>query len=230
MSAKPIYLATVSNVKAQAQDQDLVHRRRQQIVDAAIKLFSSKGFESTTVGEIASTAGISTGLIYHYARTKEDVLLLALLSVLDSYRRELPPAMAGHSDPLERLIAGMRAYCDVIDRSMEATVLAYRATKSLPPVQRRQVKQAEVDTNALIEECIVASKAKGYLRDVDPALVTDHFVAFAHTWALKQWRLRGAVTRERYLREGLELLIRGIATPAGLRRYRLIARGQYGGA
>jgi AcrR family transcriptional regulator len=133
-----------TRVRAQVADRALVQRRRDQIIDAAVELFSHQGFYRTTVQEIASKAGISTGLIYHYARTKEDILLLTLLSVLQSYRAEIPEALEGLTDPLERLWAAVNAYCRVVSRHRAATVLAYRSTKSLPAEQRSLVKKEEL--------------------------------------------------------------------------------------
>jgi AcrR family transcriptional regulator len=221
--APPISLGEVAHVQAQPADHDLVQRRRQQIVDAAVQLFSRKGFEATTVGEIAAAAGISTGLIYHYARTKEDVLFLVLLTVLDSYRRELPPAMAGFDDPVDRLVAAVRAYCAIIDRKMDATVLAYRATKVLPRGHRDTIKQAEIDTNTLIEDCIREGIRAGRFRDVNPLIAAYQFVSFAHNWALKAWRLEG-LALEAYVASGLDLLMRGLTTPAGWKRYETITK------
>lgn len=222
--APAIRLGAIAQVQAQPADLGLVQRRRQQIVDAAVELFSRKGFEATTVGEIAAAAGISTGLIYHYARTKEDVLFLVLLTVLDSYRTELPPAMAAFEEPVDRLVAGVRAYCAVIDQRMDATVLAYRATKVLPREHRATIKQAEIDTNTLIEDCIRDGIEAGQFRDVNPVIAAYQFVSFAHNWALKSWRLQGEVKLDDYVEAGLDMLVRGIATPAGWQRYEQIAK------
>jgi AcrR family transcriptional regulator len=224
--AQPAFrLDGIAQVQAQPADQDLVQRRRHQIVDAAVHLFSRKGFEATTVGEIAAAAGISTGLIYHYARTKEDVLFLVLLTVLDSYRRELPPAMAAFDDPVGKLVAGVRAYCAVVDQRMEATVLAYRATKVLPREHRNTIKQAEIDTNTLIEDCLRDGIAQGQFRDTDPVVAAYQFVSFAHNWALKSWRLQEQMKLQAYVKSGLDLLMRGLTTPAGWERYLAIDKG-----
>jgi len=50
-------------------------QRREQILDAAAQLFASKGFEKTSVDEIARTAGLSKGAIYWYFPSKESVLI-----------------------------------------------------------------------------------------------------------------------------------------------------------
>ncbi|MEI8264458.1 MAG: TetR/AcrR family transcriptional regulator [Betaproteobacteria bacterium] len=216
----PLCLGSVGRVQAQPTDTELVQRRRKQIVAAAADLFSRKGFEATTVGEIAAAAGISTGLVYHYARSKEDVLFLTLLTVLDSYRRELPAAMAAFKHPVQRLVSAVRAYASIIDRRMDATVLAYRATKNLPREHRQEIKNAEMDTNALMESCIREGIRCGQFREVDPVIAAYQFVSFAHNWALKQWRFKDHLDLQAYLASGLDVLMRGVATPAGWRMYR----------
>ena len=48
--------------------------RRQEILLAALKLFSVNGFEATKIGDVAAEAGVSHGLIYHYFTSKEEIL------------------------------------------------------------------------------------------------------------------------------------------------------------
>src|SRR5215217_6740993 len=48
--------------------------RRRAILDAAVRVFARKGAHATRVGDIAAEAGVSHGLLYHYFRSKEDVL------------------------------------------------------------------------------------------------------------------------------------------------------------
>ncbi len=47
---------------------------RERIINASIQLFSQKGFDATTTGEIASMAGVTKGLIYYYFTSKEEIL------------------------------------------------------------------------------------------------------------------------------------------------------------
>lgn len=47
---------------------------RARILEHALQLFSEQGFERTTVKQLAQTAGMSPGLVYHYFRSKDDVL------------------------------------------------------------------------------------------------------------------------------------------------------------
>ncbi len=113
-------------VKARVADEALVRRRRQQIIEAAVELFSDQGYYRTTVQEIAARAGVSTGLIYQYVEDKDDILLLSILGVIESYSREIPVALEGIDDPLQRFRVALGTYCRVVDRLRKSTVLAYR--------------------------------------------------------------------------------------------------------
>ena len=194
-------------VESLVSDPRRVEARRAQIVRAAVKLFSEDGYYTTTIQRIAREAGISTGLVYQYVRDKDDVLLLALKLVLDTYEREIPHRLKGITHPVARLCAALDAYCAVVDRLREATVLTYRSTKSLRPERRALVKEGETRTNRLLEACLRACIEGGYMRKVNVHLLAYLQVMFCHAWALKHWAMRDRYTRERYVREGLKLLV-----------------------
>jgi len=219
-------MSVVAYVKSRVADEELVQRRRAQIVAAAVELFSHQGYYRTTILDVARKAGVSAGLIYQYVTDKDDVLLLALLSVLDLYRQEIPVSLAGLADPMERFLAAIRAYCRVVDEHREATVLAYRSTKSLAPDRRKVIKASEMETNALVAGCLRDCIKAGLFRPVNVELATYQLVTFAHAWALKHWRLRDLCTLEEYLEAGLDIFAHALLTPAGWRRYRnLLAAG-----
>jgi TetR/AcrR family transcriptional regulator, fatty acid metabolism regulator protein len=48
--------------------------RRRELVDAAARVFARKGFHASRVGDIAEEAGVAHGLLYHYFRSKDEVL------------------------------------------------------------------------------------------------------------------------------------------------------------
>ena len=205
--------------KAKSDDQDLLERRRAQFVAAAIELFGERGYHATTIRDIAEHTGVSIGLVYHYFEDKEDLLFLALVEVLDSYRRQIPLSLEGIKDPLPRFCAAVRAYCLVNDATVDATVLSYRETKSLSKERRNLIKQKERETNELISACIRdCIAAKLFDRNFDVELMTYQIVMFCHTWALKAWYFRGRMTVEDYIERGLHLMLNGIVTPAGRRR------------
>ena len=48
--------------------------RKAELLDAAVRVFAEKGFHASRVGDIATEAGVAHGLLYHYFRSKDDVL------------------------------------------------------------------------------------------------------------------------------------------------------------
>ena len=67
--SKDVTIASTKNVP-------LVENRHRQIVDGACKVFFEKGFHPTTIRDIAKACGMSMGQLYHYIRSKDDVLYL----------------------------------------------------------------------------------------------------------------------------------------------------------
>ncbi len=206
------------DIKSRVTDEALVERRRRQIALAAVELFSERGYYRTTVQDIAVKAGVSTGLIYQYVNDKEDILLLSILDVIESYRSEIPAALAGLDDPLLRFRAAVTAYCRVVEERRDATVLAYRSTKSLPVERRRLVMQAETETNGLLAGCIQACIDAGMFREIDVEFLTYQLVMFAHSWALKNWRLARKYSLDQYIDNGFELYMNACLTDQGRRR------------
>jgi AcrR family transcriptional regulator len=51
-----------------------VEEKRRQLLDAAVRVFARKGFHASRVGDIAEEAGVAHGLLYHYFRSKDEVL------------------------------------------------------------------------------------------------------------------------------------------------------------
>jgi AcrR family transcriptional regulator len=198
---------------------ELVEKRRNQILQAAIELYGRQGYHVTTIREVAQRAKVSVGLIYQYVEDKEDVLFLALVEVLDSYLREIPRALEGVTDPMERFCAAVHAYGRVIDERIDATLLVYRETKSLGRPRRELLKAKEIESNQLISGCIEDCIRAGLFAQVDVEMLTYLIVMFCHAWALKSWRFRGRLTIVQYVDRGLKLMLESVTTARGKRSF-----------
>jgi len=204
------------HVQSVVTDTRLVEERRGQILRAAVKLFSDEGYYTTTISQIAREAGVSTGLIYQYFGDKDDILFLSLKMVLETYEKEIPPRLEGVRHPVERLCMALWAYCIIVDGLREATVLAYRSTKSLRPDRRALVKEEETRTNKLLQACVRACVAGGFMREVNEYLLVYQYVNFCHAWALKHWALRAKFSLGKYVDEGIRILVEPFLTEEGM--------------
>jgi AcrR family transcriptional regulator len=90
---------------------DVIERRRQ-LVALGTQLFSSRTYDDVSIDEVARTAGISKGLLYHYFPTKRDFYVAtvreAAQGLMDLTKR---PA---ELDPITRLRGGLDAFLDYV--------------------------------------------------------------------------------------------------------------------
>jgi AcrR family transcriptional regulator len=63
--------------------------RRRELLDAAVRVFARKGFHGSRVGDIAEEAGVAHGLLYHYFRSKEEVLETVFRETWQELQRDL---------------------------------------------------------------------------------------------------------------------------------------------
>lgn len=78
-------------------------QRREQIAFAACQVVARHGFERATVARIASASGYTTGMVAHYFRTKQDIILAALRLILRRIEARLIPRDGQRSDLLSVL-------------------------------------------------------------------------------------------------------------------------------
>lgn len=206
--------------ESQIESSERIEKRREQLVQAAIKHFAAKGFHGATIKEIAETAGVSAGLLYSYVEDKEDILYLIFLRIFGTYQREIPLRLERIDDPIQRFCAAVRAYCEAVASNVGATVIGYQESNSLSQKRRDHVKELELNTNKLIsveiENCIFS----GYFRSVNVDLITFRVVLLAHGWALKNWYFRNIMSLNAYIEEGLGLFLHALLTPSGWSHWR----------
>ena len=80
--------------------------RRQQLIDATIETLARRGYASTTMTDVAVTAGVSHGLVNFHFETKEKLLTETLLFMAEEYRTNWTRALAAApADPASQLNA-----------------------------------------------------------------------------------------------------------------------------
>jgi AcrR family transcriptional regulator len=90
--------------------------RRHQILEAALQVFSQKGFHSANVSDVAAQAGVSQGTIYWYFDSKDDLFQAALLSVFEQLGTDTMVPLAEcttATDKLTALADSMVGFADV---------------------------------------------------------------------------------------------------------------------
>src|SRR3954468_15878998 len=118
-------METEHKVKSSVKDEGLIEKRREQMIQGAVKLFKEKGFHRATTREIAKEAGFSIGTLYEYIRTKEDVLYLVCDSIYNEVHNRLSQITAENGTTSE-LKTAIRHYYEVIDDMSDEFVVMYQ--------------------------------------------------------------------------------------------------------
>ena len=79
--------------------------QRGRILAAAVSVFSRRGYRATSMNDIAARVGLSKPALYHYVRTKEDLLVRIYEDVLDESLRSARAIVAAAPTPLEAVRA-----------------------------------------------------------------------------------------------------------------------------
>lgn len=72
--------------------------RRNEIISSAIKLFANKGYEHTTLDEIAEASEFGKGTIYNYFSNKEEIYLAIIESILDDHTKMMEELAQSNED------------------------------------------------------------------------------------------------------------------------------------
>lgn len=153
--------------------------RRQQIIDGALHVFASKGFERATNKEIAQASGIgSPGLIYHYFKDKADLLrqvmeqrapVLHLLSQSDSMMT-LPPH--------EALLLFGRAFLKLLENRSAVAMMRLVLSESIRQPMVAQLFNAIGPMRGLtfLQHYLVSQMDAGVLRRMDAGAAARCFI------------------------------------------------------
>lgn len=171
----------------------IVENRRELIIEAAIKVFAEKGFDASSNRDIAKEANITTGLIYHYFKNKNDLLRAAIEeNPTRQLLRAIPPEISNL--PIPEFLRSVAINMLEMAKS-EKFICLIRIY--LPEVIRNpQIVPAGTNTIQKITETIAQSidtKMKnGDLRAGNPALIAQIFVG-----ALMDIILRSKIMKEK---------------------------------
>lgn len=193
-------------------------RRTEQIANAAVTLFSERGYVPTTIEDISNEIGVGKGLIYRYFKDKQDVLFRALCAVLEKYKKENISALVQELGPLEALRRVLANDCAIAEEHAREIVLAYRSTKDLDSEQRLQIMAIETEIVGQIRQCLEACIREGLMHPIDVRMMGYQYLMFGHTWALKNWALSKDYTLSDYVAAGEKLLILPFLTESGRRK------------
>lgn len=201
-----------TDIPTTVKNQDLVERRRRQIVMAGIKLFSRKGFHKTTLKELAEEAGLSHGNIYDYVGSKEDIFFLIHDFLATLAMDILNRSTEDVQDPIEKLRRMVRGEFNLMDQWADALLLIYQESHILSGDFLRRLLEKERAHVEKFETVIADGIADGSLRSGNVRLTANLIKAMIDAWTIKRWDLRSHVSQRETEGAILDLALNGILT------------------
>jgi TetR/AcrR family transcriptional regulator len=104
------------------------HRRRTEILHAALRAFREKGYHATTLDDIANHLGVQKTALYHYFPDKESILYQCHLESLAEVERFSKEARRRYATAADRLAYIIREHVRVMTETLEASPLAFEVT------------------------------------------------------------------------------------------------------
>lgn len=179
---------------------------RGRVLDQAAQLFRQKGYERTTVRDIAGAVGIQSGSIFHHFSSKEDILRSVMSEALVYFTEILKHAIALAADPREKLLACIRCELQFTigpDTTAIMSVLISEWRCLSEEAQQDILNYRNVYEQLWLDVLHSASIAKLFAGD---AFVTRRLIAGAIHWTPYWFQLDGELSLEDLAQETLQLL------------------------
>jgi AcrR family transcriptional regulator len=199
------------SVETAVKDQELIARRHEQICDAALKLFTRKGFHNTTVREIAEASGLGIGTLYAYIKTKEDILYLIYDRIFTQFRERMLAALQGIDDPTAQLQVALDTTFRIYHEYQDLVLLLYQESHVLGKTARQSLFEVDRSYVAFFRAILERGQQEGQFRPQDPNLLAIALVFLCAVLALKRWNLR-EYRPEEVAEQIMDLIFRGIVT------------------
>ncbi|WP_027415244.1 TetR/AcrR family transcriptional regulator [Aneurinibacillus terranovensis] len=202
------------SIPSMVKDPKLIEKRREQIVEAAVGLFISKGFHKTTTREISRASGFSIGTLYEYIESKEDVLYLVCDAIHQEVEKRLKEVLVDATSGVEKLRSAIKGFYHVMDEMQDRVLLIYQEIKSLPKEPMRYVLGKEEEITAIFEEILEHGMQDGSLKIEQSAvkLMAHNIVVLGEMWTFRRWSLQKHYTLEQYINIQTSLILGELTT------------------
>ena len=178
------------DVETLVKDQELISRRHDQICDAALKLFTRKGFHQTSVREIATACNLPIGTLYTYIKTKEDILLLVYQRIFELFQERMSDALFASGDPAAQLKSAIAATLKLYDEYQDLVLVLYQESHALRRDALQQLFEVDRRYVSMIQAMIERGTQEGHFEAGDSNLLAIAILFLCAVWPLKRWNLK----------------------------------------
>lgn len=186
------------------------HARRD-ILRAAARLFQERGYEATSMQDVASALSVSKGALYHHFQSKDEILFEIMNHGLDVFDKEVLDVVRQIPDPVERLRTCIARHIRMLlrGRDREITVILHE-NRTLPARLRRLINARKKDYIQFLEETIKAVQKQMRIKnDISPRSAAFALLGMIN-WVYQWYRPGGPLSEEQLIRDYTTLFFDGL--------------------
>jgi len=163
----------------------------EQIVHHAVHLFAQHGYANTSLDDIAMAVGIKKPSLYHYIKTKEDLLYEIQRVLIEDLVTAVGALLESADTAPEKLRAFFRGILRLIARrQLEMTVLLNESAPNSPNKRWREINTKRDEIRKMFENVLAEGMASGAFRKL-PTTLTALGALGAVTWAYRWYNADG---------------------------------------
>ncbi len=146
--------------------------KREEIFKSAMRLFVEKGFEKTTIRDIAREAGINSSSIYYYFKDKEAVLYEILIDIMDESLEKLREIEKSEMSLKDKIHAIIKLHTKIYGTDPVRMELIVHNQKSISPEHWDELRSKQKEYVAIVAKTLSEMRNKGQIRDLNTMACT----------------------------------------------------------
>ena len=179
---------------------------RGKLLQVAAHLFRNKGFERTTVRDLAGAVGIQSGSIFHHFKSKDEILRAVMEETIRYNTALMRAALAEASNVRERVLALIRCELQsIMGGSGEAMAVLVYEWRSLSEDGQAQVLALRDIYEDIWLQVLGEAKSAGFIRG--DVFITRRFLTGALSWTTTWFRADGSMSLDQLADEALILVL-----------------------
>ncbi|MDO5032630.1 TetR/AcrR family transcriptional regulator [Corynebacterium sp.] len=177
---------------------------REDVIRVAVKAFTARGYDATSMGHVASELGISKSALYHHISSKEEILELTVVQALGKLEAVVEEMQAAEIAPAEKIRGLLRGSIEVLCADPKSVALLLRL-RGNSDVELRALERRRELTRA-VSAFIRAAQEDGSIRaDLDASLLTR--MIFGTINSISDWYEPGGRLGPQEVASGVESVI-----------------------
>ncbi len=138
--------------------------RWSELLEVAAQVFYRKGYDASSLQEIADTLGIMKGSLYYYIRSKEDILFALLNNIHQAGITNVAELAGGKGTALERLKRVIIGHVGFIGEHLVDTAVFLQEMKALPAERQQQILGGEISYPGIFRKLLNEGQSDGSIR------------------------------------------------------------------